>query len=375
MLAPADSFETEIPASEEDVRRRWLALQEAGILTPFQSLAWCERLHAGPGKAARAEPLPVFIRSAGRDIALLPLARMRREGLDVITFADFGLCDHAMPVIAGDAPDGPWLARAWPRLLEALPRADVLHFEKIVPALKGRENPLMALAPLREMPFGTWARELPRDWRDFEASLTRRHRRALRQRTARLGRLGETHLRILDSGEEAARAFATLRKMRARRFAALGRADALADDAVFSFYRDLLRDGAGGIGRIAILELEGEIVSIIFGLLHEQRFYMLAMSIREGDAELAKCSPGLVLVHEVMGELHKKGLETYDFTIGDEAYKRTFGAVRQPLFEHVEALSLKGRAWALRHSAKASARAMLRRAKGGVKAIKAWRPA
>lgn len=350
MLAPAARLSAEC-VSPHVARERWLALEErAGDgIAPFQTHEWCMRLYETAGAARNAEPLVMIIRDAasGDDVALLPLAAGWRGGLRVITMADFGLSDHAMPLVADPQRfTAREMAAVWPAIVAELPGADVVHFDKIVPRHQGVDNPLLGLGRMHEMTLGTWWRDLPADWRDFEGSLTKRSRRALRQRTAKLGRLGRTRLLMPRGGDEAAALLDVLREQRGRRFAALGREDSMADEAVYGFYRRMVKDGAGGMPLVSALELNGEVVAVVFGMLLGRRFYMLAMSMKEGDRELAKCSPGLVLVHETMGALHKKGLKTYDFTIGDEPYKRTFGAERAPLYEFIQPLSIKGRLFA-----------------------------
>ncbi len=366
MDAPEREMKLAVFSGLEGVRERWRALQARGLATPFQTLEWCERLYAGPGAARNAEPIVAVVSDAasGEDLALLPLARTRRGALSLITFADFGLSDYAFPVMAGafSSAGAAWLRR---RLPAVLPAADVIHFEKMLPAHAGAPNPLIAPGKAKEMSLGGWVRRLPADWEDFEPSLTKRSRRALRQRGGKLERLGEVRHFLLRGGEDAGRLLDSLRRMRMARFAALGRDDAFADEAVYAFYRDLAESGAGGLGLLSALKLDGEVAAVVFGVMRGKRFYMLAMAFRQDNDELAKCSPGLVLVHRTMKALHEEGLEVYDFTIGDERYKHTFGAHREALLEHVRPLTAKGRLFAAGKEARRRARLVRRLLQNG----------
>ncbi len=347
MLAPNRTLSAQVLGLHEALPR-WRALQEQAVATPFQTHEWCTGLYDGPGRAQGAEPLIVLIRdeASGQDLCLMPLMRIRRAGLRVITFADFGLSDYILPMVAASGRFGKAdLARVWPRVLEALPRADLVHFDKIVSHLEETENPLMGICGLHESDLSSWYAPLPENWGDYEMGLSKQSRRALRRRAYKLAELGQAKHFMVCGGENAGRMFETLRKVRKERFDALGRQDVLDDPAIYDFYRGLVVSGASGMAIMSALKLNGEIIAHVFGLLHRQRFYMLALTFRSESEAIAKCSPALVLVHETMGALHKKGLRIYDFTIGDERYKRMFGAINEPLHEYMLPLSLKGRAY------------------------------
>ncbi len=348
MLAPHADLTIEISNDLESVRTRWQALQRRALATPFQTWEWCARLFATVGRSRGARPLVVIVKDgvSGKDVALLPLALERRGALKVVSFADFGLGDYALPVFVRDGAFRKETAgRVRELLLERLPHADLIHFDKMLGEFEGTENPLIGLPGLAIADLDCWQARLPERWEDYEKGLSKQSRRALRRRTAKLERLGDSSHEILCGGEEAGHMLDLLRSIRKTRFEKLGREDAMDDPAVHAFYRGLAEGGDGGMPLLSVLRLNERIVAIVFGMLRQNRFYMLAMTFAHGWPELEKCSPALVLVHRTMASLHAGGLRTYDFTIGDQPYKRAFGAVGAPLYEYFEPLTLKGRAW------------------------------
>ena len=294
MLAPSREFFIEV-MDVAQARKRWQALQERAWATPFQTLEWCERLYAGPGVACGAEPWIVLVRDArtGVDIALLPLARQKRGGLRIVTFADFGLCDYVAPMVAKEGgPDAGRMARLWPEIVNALPETDLVHFDKIVVDFGEWDNPLIGLAPLREMTFATHMTPLPESWADYERMLSRRTRHILRNRKRKLEAKGTLKLLVVRGGEEAVRLFTILRRQRLERFAALDREDALRDDTIARFYSGLAQEGAGGLPIISAIEVDGTIVATMLGLIRDERYYMLAVTFEDGGSR--QSSPGLL---------------------------------------------------------------------------------
>ena len=61
-----------------------------------------------------------------------------------------------------------------------------------------------------------------------------------------------------------------------------------------------------------------------------------------GDARWKSASPGNVAMDRLVSQLIGEGGGVLDFTIGDEAYKRSFGAVQRPLGAGVLTLSWRG---------------------------------
>ena len=348
MLAPCANLTLEISDDLDAVRTRWLALQERALATPFQTWEWCARLFRTVGAARGARPLIVMVGdgASGEDVALLPLTMERRGALEVVSFADFGLGDYAMPMFVRDgAFRKETAAQLRELLLTRLPQADVIHFDKMPGEFEGVENPLMGLPDLANADLDCWQTRLPERWEDYEKGLSKNSRRAIRRRAAKLEQLGRPSHEILHGGAEAARMLDLLRSIRKARFEKLGREDAMDDPAVHAFYHGIVEGGDGGMPLVSVLRLDGELVAIVFGMLRDDHFYMLALTFAHGRPEVEKCSPALVLVHRTMASLHAQGLRTYDFSIGDQPYKRTFGAVGAPLHEYIEPLTVKGRAW------------------------------
>ena len=93
--------------------------------------------------------------------------------------------------------------------------------------------------------------------------------------------------------------------------------------------------------RVYQLKLDGADVAQAFGLVLGGRFYYLLIG---ADYErFGKHSPGLVLYDLLIEEWIKEGGTVFDFTIGDEAFKRDFGTAPTAMHALVETATLKGR--------------------------------
>jgi CelD/BcsL family acetyltransferase involved in cellulose biosynthesis len=61
------------------------------------------------------------------------------------------------------------------------------------------------------------------------------------------------------------------------------------------------------------------------------------------DSELSRLGPGRTHLHELLRHAIDKGMRMFDFTVGDEPYKRDWSDKEMKLYDHLAAVTLRGR--------------------------------
>ena len=79
-----------------------------------------------------------------------------------------------------------------------------------------------------------------------------------------------------------------------------------------------------------------------FGLMFRGRYYYILAGYDDG--ELARFGPGAVQLQDVMRYAAEHGCKLFDFTIGDEPYKREWCDIEIGLCDYVAPASLRGSA-------------------------------
>ena len=312
-------FDVDVCGDLSAVRDDWAILETAGRCTPFQTRAWLEPWYEIVAPHFGASPLLVRVRDrfSRAPLMLLPLARRRDAGLAVVEFADLGVSDYHAPLFM---PEMAWLRgrgpALWARIQAALRPADLFRFEKVPPFVDGMRNPLLDVAR-RRMNFSAWDVALPPTRTGFDAGL---QDQSFQRELARKNR------RIAGRG--------------LARFAELGRDNILQRAPFRAFYETVALAAHDRVARLFTLSVDDEIVATIFGLGRDGRFCMIMSTI--GDARWKSASPGNVAMDRLVSLLIEEGGGVLDFTIGDEAYKRSFGATRRPLDAGVLTLSWRG---------------------------------
>ena len=337
------AVEVDVCGDISAVRADWSTLESTGACTPFQTRAWLEPWYAKVAPHFYAKPFFVRVRdrATGAPLMLLPLIKRRDAGLAVVEFADLGVSDYQAPLFAADA-DALRGAKPtlWAEIQAALRPADLFRVEKVPAHVGGARNPLADIAR-RRMNFSAWDVALPKTRETFDAGLPDpSFLRELARKSRRIGGKGEVRFAEAVTPQELIRAFDALCQQRAARFAELGRDNILGHEPFYAFYRSVALAETDRVARLFTLCVDDEIVGTIFGLARNGRFCMIMSTI--GDARWKSSSPGNVAMDRLISQLIGEGGGVLDFTIGDEAYKKSFGATERELGAGVLSLSWRG---------------------------------
>ncbi|MCP3403236.1 GNAT family N-acetyltransferase [Bradyrhizobium sp. CCGB20] len=326
----------------------------AGHRTAFQHAhwlgAWYEAFHD-------VAPLIALISDAatGKDIAMVPMISHVRRGIRIVEFADLGVSDNNAPILALDAAldaaatDA--VNKALVDALRALPdRFDLLRLKKMPAHVGGKPNPLASLGRIGSSSLNGNLVLMGDAYEDYQASIKR-------MQMPRSWRVFNRHAGArFEIAMDVARAHELLDVMDVQqqaRMRKLGSRFVLNDDAHARFYREVARQGiAEGYAVISALVCDEAVVATTLGVRFGATYFLLRIS-HAGDS-WSRCSPGLLVTERTMAALHAEGVRRFDLSIGNQDYKRRFGAEPVPLTDVSIALSWRGAPYAWRdHAAQA----------------------
>ena len=305
--------------------------------TAFQHPLWLSNFYAHLGLHAGVKPLIVVVRHrpSGRPALVLPLIRRPYSVLRAIEFADLGVSDYASPICTKEDFDS-ILADAvtCEKIQQQLKPFDVLRILK----LREMEPPLEDLLgdarrAVMEMsshavalyaPYSQWRAE------NVGASL----RKELDKKARQLRQKGQVEFKCAN---DPALIDTTLRSIREYRRIRL-KGDVLQQDAYFPFYQAISADTV--FSRAYCLLVDQKPIAGVFGLSHAGSFVVILSGF--DLATYKNYSVGKLLFEEVARDCIERGDQMLDFTIGDEAYKGSFGAQPSGLFIIYAAGSWRG---------------------------------
>ncbi|WP_407116750.1 GNAT family N-acetyltransferase [Bradyrhizobium sp. LMG 9283] len=328
----------------------------AGHRTAFQHVDW---LGAWYDAFRDVAPLIAVISdlATGRDIAVVPMISHVRRGIRIVEFADLGVSDNNAPILALDAALDAGAANAITKALigalRALPdRFDLLRLKKMPAQVGGKPNPLVSLGRIGSCSLNGNLVLMGDDYADYQASIKR-------LQMPRCWRVFSRHEGArFEIAADVARAYELLDVMDVQqqtRMRKLGSPFVLNDETHARFYREVVRQGvAEGYAMVSALVCDAGVVATALGVKHGATYFLLRIS-HAGDS-WSSCSPGLLVTERTMAALHAQGVRRFDLSIGNQAYKRRFGAERVPLTDVSVALSWRGLPYAWRDHAAQSLR-------------------
>lgn len=320
----------------------------AGQRTAFQHGDWL-----GPWYEAFHDlaPLIAVISGAatGKDIAVVPMVSHVRRGIRIVEFADLGVSDNNAPILSLDAEvDADAINKALVDALRALPdRFDLLRLKKMPAHVGGKPNPLVSLGRIGSSSLNGNLVLTGDDYEGYQASIKR-------MQMPRCWRVFTRHAGArFEIAKDVARAHAFLDVMdlqQQARMRKLGSRFVLNDTTHARFYREVARQGvADGYAVISALVCDEAVVATAFGVRYGVTYFLLRIS-HAGDS-WSSCSPGLLVAERTMAALHAEGVRRFDLSIGNQDYKRRFGAEKVPLTDASVALSWRGAPYAWRDHA------------------------
>jgi len=330
------------------VEQDWRRFEETADCTPFQTFDWLFAWQRHVGAQKGVTPALVVARRGDLLLLLLPLGIERRGFARCLTFLGDVLCDYHAPLLAPDfaarAPEG--FLPLWHdmhALLQATPatRHDAIVFDKMPATIGGQPNPMLALN-VQLHPSGAYETPLPADWEQFYASKrSSSTRRRDRTKLKRLGELGPVKFVNPAGSAELALTFDLLVQQKSKQFARMGVPNLFAPAGHAAFYRELATSPRyRSLVHLSRLDVGTTWAALNLGLTFRDCYFHILASYDEG--ETARFGPGAAHLRELLRYAIERGLKHFDFTIGDEPYKRDWCDTEQQLFDYAGATSLRG---------------------------------
>ncbi|KPF72712.1 hypothetical protein IP69_02230 [Bosea sp. AAP35] len=355
------------------VEAEWRGLEAHALLTPYQAYGWVRPFVETVGAAERHDVrLVVFRAEDGAPLAILPLVITRRHGIRFAEFIGGKHANYHMGVFAPDLAarlDGAAARLMLSQAAAAIGGLDAFIFVNQPTEWQGIANPLAALAA-GPSPSGAYKLALVPG--DAEGSLRRsmssHAHKKLKNKRNRFATFGPSEVVRAREPAQIARVIDAFLRQKAARFAMMGVPDPFASAAI----RRFLEQGAqADADRQPVLELysldvASQSVATYVGAVQAGRFSGMATSFAM-DSDIAKTSPGEILLIELIKLKCREGITVFDLGVGEARYKTTICNERDDLVDSFLPLTAKGHAFALFSRAKREAK---RRIKASPVALK-----
>lgn len=312
----------DVYAAFEAAREDWEELFAVASVSPYQSYDFLRTWFETIGRARGVQPMIVVGRDADlRPLVLLPLGLERLGPLRVARFLGGRESNFNLGLFRNDASFDEAEIRALLRSAarSAPTRVDLFDLRNQPRTFDSVANPLCirGAAPSPSFAYGT---TLPARADELDARMSADARKKLRKKQSRLEKLGAVALEHAPAG---ARALDIANALLAQKAARLRDANI---DVSFdrpemrAFVRNLCSVVGDGALETHALTFDGKIVATYAGLAHGGRFSAMLNSF-DMDEEIARSSPGDLLLQALLRNLVARGFTRFDLGVGEARYK------------------------------------------------------
>jgi len=345
----ADAISLSVHHDLAAIEQAWRAFEQSADCTPFQTFDWLATWQRHIGALNRVTPAIVIARRGDEILMLLPLAVQPGAFARRLTFLGEELCDYNAPLLAPDfasALEARSFADLWREihaLLQAAPasRHDSIAFEKMPMNVGTQQNPLLGL-DVRLNPSGAYETMLGPDWEQFySAKRSSSTRRRDRTKLKRLGELGEVSFVSPDASAELALTLGALIRQKSKSFARMGVPNIFERPGSVAFFQELATaPRMRALVHLSRLDVGPAWAAVNLGLTFRDCYYHILASYDDG--EVSRFGPGAAHLRELLRFAIARGLKRFDFTIGDEPYKRDWCESEQRLYDYSAAATWRG---------------------------------
>lgn len=368
----------EVYENPADAWPAWTELEGVAPASAYQTRKWLTPWIEAIGRPSGICPMIVVAHgSDGAPVALFPFGIVRQGVLRVVHFlggrdsnSNLGLI---RPGARLDRSDVVSLLRTSAHKARLKPDAFVLLNQPL--SWEGVANPLALLRHQRS-PSECYSATLDADGAKFvDERLSAEARKKLRNKRKKLSEFGPVSHLVASNPTDAARIVDAFFTQKLQRFHQKHISSHFESPQTRQF---LLRAGLDGLAsgdpavELHALAAGDLIVAVYAGTPHRGRFHAMINSF-DLDSEIARTSPGDLLLMSMMQMMCDRGYQVFDLGIGEARYKSSWCDRSEPLFDTLYGVTPKGCAYVLGYFAQLQLKGYIKRNKWLWAIVQKWR--
>jgi CelD/BcsL family acetyltransferase involved in cellulose biosynthesis len=303
----------------------WLSFENSA--SPYQRFDWATAYESALNNHEGLTFKVMVIRSeTGQPMMILPLVIKQAYGLCIAApiggkHANLHLPLYDNLALSKTTPLA--LKQAIQRGLKDYLKVDLLTFMNSPLEWEGCANP-MVFGIFGPSPSNAYKMTLDSDPEiTLKRAFSKDSRKKLRQKEQKLEALGKVAHLVAHDSEDVRKILNAFLSQKAERFAKSGLVDPFADTSIHGFLEQAatnkLQEGKAAL-ELHALKLDDKIIAVIGGAVDHRRFSGMFMSF-DMDADIARSSPGDLLLQKLIADQCMKGRITLDLGVGEARYK------------------------------------------------------
>tara|TARA_B100001250_G_scaffold413202_1_gene446560 strand:+ start:1364 stop:2479 length:1116 start_codon:yes stop_codon:yes gene_type:complete len=327
-----------------ELELEWVSLEEHSLsATPFQSYTWVYHWFKEVGLTVYGiDPSIVRVSIENTTHLILPFGIRSYKGFKVLEWMGGIQSDYMIPLsLEGSSILTKNFDKTWFLINKKLPPYDLMYLTKQIDFLGEIQNPFVTYFPNFHL-TNSYQAILESNWDEFiEKNIKKKVINDSRRQLRRISELGNLRFVVAENKSEIVEIINTMISQKSRRYRETGNWDMFEIKEYRNLYKKLNQD-LGYLGKVHVsaLYLDEKIISTHWGFISSDYFYYL-MPTHDGES-YKKFSPGRLLLENLIKWSTEKRIRVFDFTVGNEDYKKVWTNSVITLSESVNPVTFKG---------------------------------
>ena len=324
-----------------ELQKIWNDLENCSDLYVFQTLDWFKNWHKTYLDKDNDLVLKVVVvENDSKNIAIFPFCIEKKLGLNILRWAGDKEFDYCSPILNNKYKFNKDSFKTILNLtFSELKNIDIIKLTKQPKFLNEYQNPFVNFLN-NYFDSKNYFISLPNNWNFFEKNILKKDFRSQNKRKKNnLKKHGTLKFKVINDQKEINSLLVELFEQKNIRLSSKKSGNLFAKKDLM-FYKDLFRNQNKSFKmHLSYLKLNNETLAMHLGTIYNKRYYYLVLSMGQ---KLEKYSPGRLLISLLIRWSIAKKLKYFDFTLGDESYKKNWTDSSSSYYNCIESKSLYG---------------------------------
>jgi len=326
-------------------KKIWEELEKESILTPFQSFSWVSNWYNTIGKRInRINPKIVVVKDKIGPVLLFPLGIEKKYNLKILVWLGGNQVDYTAPIIHRRFyKKGYSIKNIWEQMLTEISNIDHLLFKNQIIKINGFSNPLFEILNYHQSGNSTQAL-ISSSWDEYYKSMTgSKTRQTDRRKFKKLSQNRNIKFVVAEDIPTKKRIIDTMIEQKIKRYNNTNVWNMFSKNEYIDFYRQQISDQENKIYKTHFsgLMVGSDFIATHFGIIEKNTFYYLMPG--QDTEKFSRYSPGRLLLLELLKWSFENNIKIFDFTGGNESYKKHWNNQKQPIYQISGQFTLSGR--------------------------------
>ena len=325
-----------------ELKEHWENLEDSADCYCFQSYDWFANwLKIYRTNNDKFSLNVVVVLSNSKPISIFPFEVEKKLNVKILKWAGGDKSDYFSPILSKNLSlNKEEFTYIWKEIIKKIKKIDLVYLNKQPEFIENKINPFVSFLK-NHKDSNIYQISLPEKWEIYTKNILKKNFYIQNKRKKKLlKKEGKLKFKVEINSEKKAKLLEEFLIQKNKRLRSQGIKDFF-NEKDLNFYKEFESKNLKKIKtHFSSLALNDELIAIHWGIIYNNRFYYLLLSMKEGN--LSRYSPGRLLISLLIRWSISKKIKLFDFALGEEEYKKSWSNKTVSLYNFAKLNTFNG---------------------------------